>query len=526
MFIKAHKKLSLLISLVFLTTMVIGGTAFAGPASDTIEFTDWSGGTTYNDVTYFGQSFTPSYNISVTDAKLCIVSGGLTARTVKVAIRADMNGDNLVQQSDPTVVSVQASGDEPWPMYNFHFPTPINLTGGTTYYLVISETDGDLCYRDREWPNGGPYAGGQRLVWNSSEGYRLATDADTPDPNLFEGDLLFVITNTIITNRPPVANAGGPYTADEGTEITFDGSGSSDPDGDLLQYRWDFNNDGTYDASGVTAAHTWYDNFTGTVTLEVNDGKTTTTSTANVTVNNVAPTVGLITAPTTPLAVSTQITTSASFTDPGTADTHTAIWNWGDGTTSAGTVASLSVSGSHTYSTPGIYTVGLTVTDDDGGVGTQSYQYVVVYDPNGGFATGGGWIISPAGAYTADPSLSGKANFGFVSKYQKGASTPTGYTEFQFKAGDLNFKSTSYDWLVVAGARAQYKGVGTINGSGEYGFMLTAIDGQINGGGGADKFRIKIWEIGGDVIYDNLIGGEDTAVPTTTLGGGSIVIHN
>jgi len=79
--------------------------------------------------------------------------------------------------------------------------------------------------------------------------------------------------------------------------------------------------------------------------------------------------------------------------------------------------------------------------------------------------------------------LTGKATFGFVSKYIKGKVDPTGNTEFQFKAGDLNFKSTSYEWLVVAGARAQFKGLGTINGTGNYGFMLTAIDGQISGGG-------------------------------------------
>jgi hypothetical protein len=48
----------------------------------------------------------------------------------------------------------------------------------------------------------------------------------------------------------------------------------------------------------------------------------------------------------------------------------------------------------------------------------------------------------------------------------KSTSTSTGETEFQFKAGDLNFHSSAYDWLVVAGARAQFKGVGTINGAG------------------------------------------------------------
>ena len=43
---------------------------------------------------------------------------------------------------------------------------------------------------------------------------------------------------------------------------------------------------------------------------------------------------------------------------------------------------------------------------------------------------------------------------------------------------DLNFQSDVYDWLVVAGARAQFKGTGTINGEGNFGFMLTAIDGE------------------------------------------------
>jgi len=151
----------------------------------------------------------------------------------------------------------------------------------------------------------------------------------------------------------------------------------------------------------------------------------------------------------------------------------------------------------------------------------------VVYDPSGGFVTGGGWIDSPEGAYAADASLTGRATFGFVSKYQKGAKVPTGSTEFQFKVAGLNFKSASYEWLVVAGAHAKYKGVGTINGAGNYGFMLTATDGQIAGGGGVDTFRIKIWDKdnGDAVVYDNQMGEGDDSYAGTALGGGSIVIH-
>ena len=56
--------------------------------------------------------------------------------------------------------------------------------------------------------------------------------------------------------------------------------------------------------------------------------------------------------------------------------------------------------------------------------------------------------------------------------------------------------------------------------------MLTAIDGQISGGGGVDKFRIKIWDLGtGSIVYDNQVGDADDAGLSTALGGGSIVIH-
>jgi PKD repeat protein len=188
------------------------------------------------------------------------------------------------------------------------------------------------------------------------------------------------------------------------------------------------------------------------------------------------------------------------------------------------------VTGSYTYEMPGVYTIELTVTDSDDGVGTSMFQYVVVYDPNGGFVTGGGWIDSPEGAYASDPTLTGKANFGFVSKYKKGVAEPVGETEFQFKVADLNFHSDSYEWLVVAGAKAQYKGVGTINGIGEYNFILSAIDADINENDASeiDRFRIRIWveeDFGVEiVVYDNGLG-DDSEEAMTEIGGGSIVIH-
>jgi len=244
--------------------------------------------------------------------------------------------------------------------------------------------------------------------------------------------------------------------------------------------------------------------------------------------SNAAPEITSLSAPLEPVRVGTPVEAQAQFTDTDIEDRHTAIWDWGDGVVEEVSVGdgAREVVGSHSYAAAGVYTIRLTIVDAAGASAGASFDYVVVYDPEGGFVTGGGWINSPAGAYAPDPTLSGRANFGFVSKYKKGADVPTGNTEFQFKVANLNFRSESYDWLVVAGAKAQYKGTGTINGAGSYGFMLTAIDGQVNGGGGVDKFRIKIWDKGtGQVVYDNQMGADDKADPTTAIGGGSIVIH-
>ena len=154
-----------------------------------------------------------------------------------------------------------------------------------------------------------------------------------------------------------------------------------------------------------------------------------------------------------------------------------------------------------------------------------------MYDPDDGFVTGGGWINSPVDACQLTAGCigaTGKANFGFVSKYKKGTQIPTGNTEFQFKAGDLKFHSGAYEWLVVANHRAQYKGVGTINGGGNYGFMLFVIDANLTPSTDVDLFRIKIWDKdnGDMVVYDNELGGADDADPTTEIGGGSIKFHS
>jgi len=251
-----------------------------------------------------------------------------------------------------------------------------------------------------------------------------------------------------------------------------------------------------------------------------------------VTVLNPAPSVTMSAPPAGSLyPVGTTLSLVGHFTD-NPADVHTAIWRV-DGTVIPGTVTESTglVSDQYTFTEAGVYGVTLVVEDQCGGrdsaqeVGGMD-AIVVVYDPSAGFVTGGGWIMSPPGAYTPDPVLSDTATFGFVSKYHKGKDTPSGQTEFRFKVANFRFTSTSYDWLVIAGARAQYTGSGLVNDAGDYKFTLSAVDGDLLNVRMADKFRMKIWDrSSGLIIYDNQLGDADTNIATTSIAGGAIVIH-
>ncbi|MFC1719431.1 PKD domain-containing protein, partial [Candidatus Poribacteria bacterium] len=355
-----------------------------------------------------------------------------------------------------------------------------------------------------------------------------------------------VLHDVTISNVAPIIDSiiGAAGLVYEGSEVGFSGSFIDPGTVDTHTIDWDFG-DGTAETdTTLVLTHVYADNgsYTATLTVTDKDGGIGI-DTLIVTVENEEPVVGQISvsvegvlheAPV--IEAGTEIVASAEFTDPG-ADGHTAVWDWGDSssmTTTELEFGSRSTSESHIYDTPGVYTIILTMTDDDGGEGESPFfQYVVVYDPEGGFVTGGGWIDSPPGAYTpddlTDPDLTGRANFGFVSKYKKGEEIPIGNTEFVFHVADLNFHSESYEWLVVAGANAKFKGEGTINDDGNYGFMLTAADGDLNDDDDAevDGFRIKIWnkDSGDGVVYDNGLGDGDDSYEVQPIGGGSIVVH-
>jgi hypothetical protein len=240
---------------------------------------------------------------------------------------------------------------------------------------------------------------------------------------------------------------------------------------------------------------------------------------------NTAPVINSVGVTLSPKSIGTEIPVTVSFSDTEN-NVVKGFLNWGDGITTEGTFIDDVLTARHTYASPGVFTLGISLQDACGEITNSSYQYVVVYDPYAGFATGGGWLDSPPGAYVYDPAVSGQLSFGFFSNYKKGSTLPQGNTDFQLRAANLHFKSTSYEWLVIADYKAMYKGSGMLNGNPGYGFLLSAVDGAKKSSASPDKMRIKIWEPSGEVIYDNQMGAEDDAEAITMISGGSIVIHD
>jgi acetyl esterase/lipase len=167
------------------------------------------------------------------------------------------------------------------------------------------------------------------------------------------------------------ADAGGAVSVDEGSTVALDGSGSS---GAGLTYAWS-PAARVDDAAVVAPRLVGVDDGTETLTLDVtNHHGIAATDTVEVTTRNVAPAIsGART-----VASGRTVALSATVTDPGATDTHTATVDWGDGTTGDASVAvdpatgATTVTASHDYAAVGSYRVVLTVTDDDGGTATWS----------------------------------------------------------------------------------------------------------------------------------------------------------
>lgn len=272
-----------------------------------------------------------------------------------------------------------------------------------------------------------------------------------------------------------------------------------------------------------------------TITLTINDGCNlpVSASTQVVVAHNITePQSG------NPFKIGSTVNFSGTFWDkPG--NRHTSKWLVDNSAVATGTVTEPSgnqngkVTGSYKFNSPGVYKLQMNVTDQNN---TTSYAntngdleaIIVIYDPNGGYAYGGGYFASPAGALKSNPNATGKVSYGFAMNYFKNSTLPKGETQFEFKLGDLEYNALNFDYLSISGAKAQFKGTGKIiGGQSGINFIMTVIDGDLDGTG-IDKIRMKIYnKKTGQVYYDNEPGASDAANPKTAIGANSsIVVQN
>jgi CSLREA domain-containing protein len=361
------------------------------------------------------------------------------------------------------------------------------------------------------------------------EGWVVTATATDPVGNTSEFSAC--LAGVIRPNRPPtVATASGDLTLAEGTSGSTTGA-FADPDpGDSLTVTCAACPTGSIVDHG-DGSWTW--SGTGVdgpdlVTVDISgtdrDGATASDSFV-VRVDNVAPTVTGMTVAPVVARVGATVTTAAQFTDPGRLDTHAGTWSWGDGTTSLATIAETNGSGgatgSHAYARAGLYSVTLTVSDDDAASGTATFASVVVYDPTAGWVTGGGWTTLAGSSSAPGDQLPGvpagtKAAFELTARYR----TATGGTaagSLEVAAGTFRLRSTGVDWLVVASpTSAVLQGSASINGSAQaYPFRA-----QLQDGPGADRIVLRIFAPGTN---------PDSAQPLWQLSGdiqGEITIHH
>ncbi|HEV2217099.1 MAG TPA: PKD domain-containing protein [Candidatus Dormibacteraeota bacterium] len=217
--------------------------------------------------------------------------------------------------------------------------------------------------------------------------------------------VMFNVTVTPVA--PAVTIVGAPSTGLEGTSMTLTANATSPSAADQaagFTYSWTVNKNNAATASAPVTGSTFKfapdDEGTFVVTLTaVDDGGNGASVTTTITGTNVAPTAeissvthsGIVLLPLTP------ITFQGGFTDPGALDTHTATFDYGDGSPVDTTTYSASGSGdttdTYSYAAPGTYAVTYTVTDDDGGTSSATVK-VTVQTPAAALGTIAGYVAT------------------------------------------------------------------------------------------------------------------------------------
>ena len=300
---------------------------------------------------------------------------------------------------DPAAPNVPPTADANGP-YNGTVGTPVSFDGTGS-----NDPDGTIVSYEWDFGDGGTGTGATPTYTYAAAGNYTVSLTVTDDGGAT--DTATSTANIGAGNAPPIADANGPYNGTAGIAVTFDGSASTDPDGTIVAYDWDFGDGNT--GTGVSPTNTYALAGTYTVTLTVtDDGGLTDAATSTATI---------VAAPQDPIAdpngpyngfegQPVAFDGNGSF-DPDGGNITAYDWDFGDGNTGTG------VAPSHAYATAGTYTVTLTVVDDEGATSAPVTTTATIEapqanipptsDPNGPYTGTMGQPVSFDGSGSSDP---------------------------------------------------------------------------------------------------------------------------
>lgn len=234
-----------------------------------------------------------------------------------------------------------------------------------------------------------------------------------------------------------------------------------------------------------------------TVTVAVRSSTTglTGTSSKEIIVSNVAP--KMTSYSITPFGkVGSTISASIAFTDPGSTETYTVIFDWGDGTSTTVKLGSAarSASSKHVYKKAGVYTMSMTLSDGPA-TNVPAWAEIGIYDA-ARTSSGSGSVTAPAGSclLSSKCAVASKADFSMSAKYAGGATKPT--VSFSYSAIGFYFASTGADWFAAANGIAAIRGTGKVNGVAGYTYRLTGFVGK------PSSMQLLVWNSAGTLVYD------------------------
>jgi len=300
-------------------------------------------------------------------------TSGLTADDYTITAEAVLSEDeDLTNNKATTLITINPKLAPPVAHFTYEPIDPF-LSQNVTFDASASTPDGgDI--DSYEWNFGDGTTGISMNVTHAYADYGNFTVT----LNVTDSEGLWnATTDTVrVYPHPPIVSfTFSPLTPYINETVTFNATGSYDPDGDIVWYYWSFGDDTYLNATDQIAQHAYVDNGTYTVTLVVSDNEgLNSTASAIVTVPN-RPPVAIFTESAEIVLTSLAIYFDASDSYDPDGSILNYFWDFGDGNNAAG------VTVDHAYADDGVYTVTLTITDDDGETTSKSATKTVSNRP-------------------------------------------------------------------------------------------------------------------------------------------------